>query len=31
MAQQFDGSLDYDWQATGLVVTLHMRKDRLAD
>ena len=30
MAQALDGSLDYDWQATGLVVTIRMRKDRLA-
>jgi two-component sensor histidine kinase len=30
MAQQFDGALAYDWQASGLVVTLRMRKDRLA-
>ena len=30
MAQQFEGSLSYDWQPAGLVVTLRMRKDRLA-
>ena len=30
MAQQFDGALSYDWQPSGLVVTLRMRKDRLA-
>jgi two-component sensor histidine kinase len=30
MAQQFDGALTYDWQASGLAVTLRMRKDRLA-
>lgn len=30
MAQQFKGALSYDWQLTGLVVTLRMRKDRLA-
>ena len=30
MDQQFAGSLEYDWQASGLVVTLHMRKDTLA-
>jgi two-component sensor histidine kinase len=30
MSQQFRGSLSYDWQPTGLVVTLRMRKDRLA-
>jgi len=31
MAQQFDGGLTYDWQPSGLVVTLRMRKDRLSD
>jgi two-component sensor histidine kinase len=30
MSQQFDGALTYDWQPSGLVVTLRMRKDRLA-
>lgn len=30
MSQQFEGALSYDWQPTGLVVTLRMRKDRLA-
>jgi two-component sensor histidine kinase len=30
MAQQFAGILSYDWQPSGLVVTLLMRKDRLA-
>ena len=30
MSRQFDGGLSYDWQASGLVVTLRMRKDRLA-
>jgi two-component sensor histidine kinase len=30
MSQQFDGALSYDWQPNGLVVTLRMRKDRLA-
>ena len=30
ISQQFDGALSYDWQPTGLVVTLRMRKDRLA-
>ena len=30
ISQQFDGALSYDWQLTGLVVTLRMRKDRLA-
>jgi two-component sensor histidine kinase len=30
MSQQFDGALAYDWQPSGLVVTMRMRKDRLA-
>lgn len=30
LAEQFQGGLDYDWQETGLVVTLRMRKDRLS-
>lgn len=30
MFSRFRGTLDYDWQQTGLVVTLKMRKDRLA-
>lgn len=30
VAQQFDGALTYDWQPSGLVVTLRMRKDRIA-
>ncbi|MEO6581904.1 MAG: HWE histidine kinase domain-containing protein [Sphingomicrobium sp.] len=30
VAGRFRGSLEYDWQATGLVATLRMRKDRLA-
>ncbi len=30
MSQQFEGALSYDWRPTGLVVTLKMRKDRLA-
>ena len=30
VSSQFRGSLDYDWQRTGLVATLRMRKDRLA-
>ncbi|MFN3511915.1 MAG: sensor histidine kinase [Phenylobacterium sp.] len=30
MSQHFDGGLSYDWQPSGLVVTLRMRKDRLA-
>lgn len=29
VAQQFDGALDYDWEQSGLVLTLRMRKDRL--
>jgi two-component sensor histidine kinase len=29
IAQQFDGALNYDWQPSGLVVTLRMRKNRL--
>jgi two-component sensor histidine kinase len=28
--QQFKGGLSYDWQTTGLVCTLRMRRDRLA-
>jgi two-component sensor histidine kinase len=31
LAQQFGGALSYDWRPTGLVATLRMRKDRLAD
>jgi two-component sensor histidine kinase len=31
VADQFRGAIDYDWQATGLVATLRMRKDRLAN
>jgi two-component sensor histidine kinase len=31
VSSQFGGALEYDWQATGLVATLRMRKDRLAD
>jgi hypothetical protein len=27
---QVKGSIDYDWQSAGLVVTLRMRKDRLS-
>jgi PAS domain S-box-containing protein len=27
---QFGGTLDYDWQPTGLILTLRMKKDRLA-
>jgi two-component sensor histidine kinase len=30
MAQQFDGALSYDWQPSGLVVTLRMKKERLS-
>lgn len=30
ISNQFKGSLDYDWQASGLVATLRMRKDCLA-
>lgn len=30
MLQQLGGALSYDWQPTGLVVTLKMQKDRLA-
>jgi two-component sensor histidine kinase len=30
MARQLGGDLSYDWQASGVVVTLRMRKDRLA-
>ncbi|MDB5714888.1 MAG: histidine kinase [Sphingomonadales bacterium] len=30
IASQFRGTLAYDWQPTGLIVTLRMRKDRLA-
>lgn len=30
LSQQFDGALSYDWQASGLVVTLRFRKDRLS-
>lgn len=31
VAQQLDGSLSYDWQPSGLVAMLRMRKDRLAE
>ncbi len=31
VSSQFRGALEYDWQTTGLVATLRMRKDRLAD
>ncbi len=30
LSQQFSGALSYDWQPGGLVVTLRLRKDRLA-
>jgi two-component sensor histidine kinase len=30
VSRQFGGALDYNWQPTGLVATLRMRKDRLA-
>lgn len=30
MTEQLGGSIDYDWQPTGVVVTLRMQKDRLA-
>lgn len=30
VSSRFRGSLDYDWQQSGLVATLRMRKDRLA-
>ena len=30
ISSQLGGGLEYDWQATGLVATLRMRKDRLA-
>ena len=30
VAGQLGGRLDYDWQASGLVVTIRMRQDRLA-
>ena len=30
LSQQLDGALTYDWQSRGLVVTLRMRRDRLA-
>ena len=30
VSSRFRGSLDYDWQRTGLVATLKMRKDTLA-
>lgn len=30
LSQQFDGTIAYDWQQSGLVVTLRLRKDRLS-
>jgi len=30
LSHDLDGSITYDWQATGLVATLRLRKDRLA-
>jgi two-component sensor histidine kinase len=30
IASQFRGGIEYDWQPTGLVVTLRLRRDRLA-
>ena len=30
LSQQFDGALSYDWKATGLVVSLRMRKNCLS-
>lgn len=30
VSNQFHGALDYDWQPTGLVATLRMRKNRMA-
>ncbi len=30
IAGQLGGSIEYDWSPNGLIVTLHMRKDRLA-
>jgi two-component sensor histidine kinase len=30
ITEQLAGAIDYDWQPTGLVVTLRMQKDRLA-
>jgi len=31
VSQQLDGELSYDWQPSGLVLTLRLRRDRLAD
>lgn len=30
ISEQLDGAISYDWQSSGLVATLRMRKDRLA-
>ena len=30
VSQQLDGELSYDWQPSGLVLTLRLRRDRLA-
>ena len=30
ISDQLGGAIDYDWQRSGLVVTLRMRRDRLA-
>jgi two-component sensor histidine kinase len=30
LSEQLGGAIDYDWQPTGLVATLHMKQDRLA-
>ena len=30
LSQQLHGTIEYDWQKTGLVVTLRMRRNRLA-
>jgi two-component sensor histidine kinase len=30
VSRQFKGALDYDWQPSGLIVTIRLRKDRLA-
>jgi len=30
MADQLEGSIEYDWSEDGLIVTLKMNKDRLA-
>ncbi len=30
VSQQLDGDLSYDWQPSGLVLTLRLRRDRMA-